>query len=53
MSDDWEPLEPTVPDEPYRTSKDDCPDCGANMPSWVCYQCGLTDQDIADRLTRA
>ena len=49
--DTAEPWEPAVPDEPYSVSDADCPQCGAFMPAWCCPSCGITEDEIAERLT--
>lgn len=49
MFDNWEPLEPAVPDELYATGER-CPDCGTAVVGIGCPACGLSDLEIAERL---
>ena len=51
--EDFEAWVPQPDDEPYPYRGDICTDCGGRWVGTMCETCQLTEQDIADRLTRA
>ena len=48
-----EPWVPEPADEPYLLYTDTCVDCGGPWLGTFCERCGLSESDIADRLTQA